>query len=332
MGAVRNTGHRMSSRSLESQLGIGIPILQAPIGSMSSPQLAAAVSNAGAMGSIALTWCEPGKAARQVAATRALTRAPFFGNFVLSFPPASLAASLDAGLPVVTFSWGLPGNLVNDVRARGALIGIQVGTAEGARRALDGGCDFLVCQGVEAGGHVQSSKPLSELLSAVLDLAGDVPVVAAGGLADGGDIGRVLRAGAAGAMLGTRFVASVESLAHADYKRALVEAGSADTAMSGCFDGGWPYALHRVLRNVTLADWEAAGCPPAGARPGEGDVVATFPGGEVIRRYDDSPPRHDAQGSVLECCLYAGAGVGKIRDVRPAAQLVEELWRDARAP
>jgi nitronate monooxygenase len=322
----------MGGGSLEAKLGIGIPILQAPIGSLSSPQLAAAVSNAGAMGSIALTWCRPEQAARQVAATLALTKKPFFGNFVLSFPPAALAASLDAGLPVVTFSWGLPGKLVSGAHARGARVGVQVGTAEGARRARDEGCDFLVCQGVEAGGHVQSSMPLPDLLAAVVALAGDVPVVAAGGLADGRDIARVLRAGAAGAMLGTRFVASVESLAHPEYKQALVEARSADAAMSGCFDGGWPYALHRVLRNATLGDWEAAGCPPAGGRPGEGDIVATFPDGAVIHRYDDAPPRQDARGKVLDCCLYAGIGVEKVRDVRPAGQLVEELWREACAP
>ena len=305
------------------------PIIQAPIGSLASAKLVAAVSNAGGLGSLALTWSDADAAARLVAAVRRRTRAPFIANFVLSFAPASLAAALEAGVPIVTFSWGMPGTLVRTVHSFGAAVGVQVGTVDGARRALQQGCDFLICQGVEAGGHVQASLPLRALLPGVAAEAGPVPLIAAGGLADGADVAAALALGASGAMLGTRFVASAESDAHPAYKAALLSARDDATALTGCFEGGWPYALHRVLRNATLTDWEAAGCPPVGRRPGEGDIVARDESGTPVRRYDDTPPKAGMRGEILACCLYAGTGVARITELRSAAALVTELWRDA---
>jgi len=112
---------------------------------------------------------------------------------------------------------------------------------------------------------------------------------------------------------------------HHAYKAALIASHSSDTALTACFDGEWPNALHRVLRNATLASWEAAGCPPPGRRPGEGDVVARQETGAVILRYNDAPPNSGMQGDVMACCLYAGAGVGKITEVISAGILVKHL-------
>jgi nitronate monooxygenase len=300
-------------------------IVQAPIGSLASVELVSAVSNAGGLGCLALTWTEAQRAGRLVAAVRSKTSAPFAANFVLAFEPRALPAVLEAGVPVVTFSWGLPGDLVKSVHSFGAAAGVQVGTVEGAKRALEQDCDFIICQGIEAGGHVQSSTPLRELLPRIVAVAGTVPVVAAGGLADRADVAEVKSLGARAAMLGTRFVASAESHAHSAYKEALLGASAQDTALTGCFDGGWPYALHRVLRNATLVNWEAAGCPPSGHRPGEGDIVARLKTGSPVRRYDDMAPNADMSGDFVDCCLYAGMGVGKITEVRPAGVLVKEL-------
>jgi nitronate monooxygenase len=302
-------------------------IVQAPLGGLASAELVVAVCNAGGLGTLALTWTEPQLAAQLVRTVRARTASAFAANFVLSFEPLALASALEAGVPVVTFSWGLPQALIDTVRSFGAALGIQVGSVEGARRALDAGCDFIICQGVEAGGHVQSSTPLQQLLPAIVAEARDIPVVAAGGLADRADVVRVRSLGARAAMLGTRFVASTESTAHPSYKEALVAAGPGQTALTGCFDGGWPYALHRVLRNATLATWEAAGCPPSGHRPGEGDVVGTDQSGDVVRRYDDAPPRADMSGDIQQGCLYAGSGVHKITAVDCARDIVTDLAR-----
>lgn len=313
---------------LHRLLGVEIPIVQAPIGSLASPELAAQVSNAGGLGSLALTWTNPLGAAALIANFRRRSARPLCANFVLAFEPVGLNNVLEAGVPVISFSWGLPGPLVKRVRSFGALVGVQVGSAEGAKRALEEGCDFLIAQGVEAGGHVQSSTALPELLPMIVELAQHTPVIAAGGLVDGADIAAVLRLGASGAMLGTRFVASNESRAHQDYKNALVDAQAKDTVLTGCFDGGWPHAQHRVLRNSTFTSWEAEGCLPAGRRPGEGDLISARNDVTIIR-YEDVPPDRDMSGDVLACCLYAGCGVGKIKSIEAAGVLVRGLWREA---
>jgi len=284
------------------------------------------------MGAMALTWTAPDVAAAGVRQVRAaVDERPFQVNFALAFAPMALPAALEAGAPVVTFSWGDPAPFVPQVRAAGARFGVQVTNVAGAQRALDLGADFLICQGVEAGGHVQSTTPLWDLLPRIVAIAGDVPVVAAGGIGDGAGIARALSLGAAGAMLGTRFVATQESRAHAAYKQALVRAEAKETALTVCFDGGWPQAAHRVLRNPTLEAWEAAGCPSPGGRPGEGGVVATTAGGEPIFRYEDTAPRAGMTGRVDEMCLYAGTSCAAVRDVPPAAALVALLWAECDA-
>jgi NAD(P)H-dependent flavin oxidoreductase YrpB (nitropropane dioxygenase family) len=227
----------------------------------------------------------------------------------------------------------LPGiEQIRIVHSHGAQVGVQIGTADAAKRAIDEGCDFIICQGVEAGGHVQSSIPLDVLLAAVLEMTAEVPIVAAGGIVDAADVSRVLAAGADGVMLGTRFVATPESRAHPDYRNAIVAAAAGDTALTRCFDGGWPDALHRVLRNPTLQRWEDDGRPTAGKRTGEHDVVAKSARGHEILRYDDTPPANDMTGDVLACPLYAGTGVSRIRSILPAAEVVRTLGRAWQVP
>jgi NAD(P)H-dependent flavin oxidoreductase YrpB (nitropropane dioxygenase family) len=308
-----------------------IPIFQAPTGSIAGPELAAAVSAAGAVGAMALTWTAPEVAAEYVRRVRAQTPNPFLVNFALAFPPTALPAALEAGAPIITFSWGDPAPYLPQVRAASAIVGIQVTNAAGARYAAELGADFLICQGIEAGGHVQSTTPLWELLPRVVQAAGNLPVVAAGGIGDGGGIARALSLGAAAAMLGTRFVATRESGADDDYKRRLVAATAGETALTVCFEGGWPYAAHRVLRNSTLERWEAAGCPPVGQRPGEGDAVAATQDGRPIFRYEDTAPRTGMTGEIEAMCLYAGTSCEAIRDVAPAAEIVARLWRECRS-
>ena len=298
-----------------------LPIWQAPTGSIAGPELCTAVSLAGGMGGLGLTWTSPGVAAEAVREVRASVGGrPFQGNFALAFPPAALEAALEAGLPVVTFSWGDPAPWLALCRSFGATVGVQVANLVGARRMADLGADFLVVQGVEAGGHVQSTTPLDDLLPPIVALG--LPVVASGGLADGADVRRVLAQGATGAMLGTRFVATRESRAHRAYKQALL--AGRETALTGLFDGGWPHAPHRVLRNSTLEAWEAAGCPAPGTRPDEGETLGHAPGGAILR-YEDTAPRSGFTGDIEAMCLYAGAGVSRIGDLPSAGDLVRRL-------
>ena len=315
------------------EYGLRVPIVQAPTGSIAGPELAIAVANAGAMAALALTWTPAEEAARLVRQVRAGTDGPFLANFALAFPPDSLDAALDAGVPIVTFSWGDAAPYVERVHAAGAKVGIQVTNMLGAYRAVHFGADFLVCQGVEAGGHVQSNTKLAEILPRIVNAANGVPVIAAGGIATGEQIAAVLKNGAA-ASLGTRFVATQESRAHCGYKGLLRSSETADTApketaLTVCFQGGWPYAAHRVLRNGALDVWEAAGSPPVGQRPGEGEIIARTASGEPIFRYDDTAPRQGMSGDIAAMCLYAGTGVGAITDIPPAAELIARLWEDA---
>jgi nitronate monooxygenase len=310
------------------QFGLDVPIFQAPTGSIAGPELCAAISQAGAMGAMALTWADPDVAVAQVRQVRAVTDRPFLVNYVLKSPPRSLDAVLEASVPIIAFSWGDAAPYAKSVHHAGALLGVQVTNVEGAQHALDIGADFLICQGIEAGGHVQSTMPLWELLPLVVKAAGNVPVVASGGIGDGAGIAKALSLKASSAMLGTRFVATQESRAHEDYKQRLVESKAGESALTVCFDGGWPYAAHRVLRNRTLSDWEAVGCPPPGQRPGEGEITAKTPSGEAIVRYEDTAPRVGFAGTVLEMALYAGTSCGAIHDLPPARELIARLWAE----
>ena len=311
--------------------GQSVPIMQAPIGSAATTALASAVSRAGALGGLALTWADAKEAASAVTELRTATEGrSFFGNFVLHFPCNGFDAALEAGLPIITLSWGIDAGKVARAHRAGALVGIQVGSASGVRKALDAGADFLIAQSNEAGGHVQSTTAAQDLLPSVLSEAAGLPVIFAGGIANGEGVARAIVAGAAGVALGTRFVATVEAAAHDAYKSALVAASAKDTVFTNCFDVGWPFAMHRVLRNDTLTEWEASGCPQAPNRPGEGEVVFQR-GGETFPRYSDTPPMPGAVGSLQSACLYAGTGVGDIQSVEPAAALVARLETDLTA-
>jgi nitronate monooxygenase len=319
-----------ATRRLLSQFGLQYPIFQAATGSNSSPDLAIAVSSAGAMGGMALWPFSPDEASARVAKVRSATGKLFFVNYALAHEPKSLPAALEAGAPIVQFSWGMPArHLVAAVRAASAKLGIQVTSADSARAALDLGADYLVCQGTEAGGHVQANSRLLETLPQVLEEAKGMPVIAAGGIGNGAGIRAVLSAGASGAMLGTRFVATQENSAHEEYKNALLRAQKGDTVLTVCFEGGWPNATHRVLRNGTFVRWDGAGCPPVGKRPGEGDVLAMRPDGRTVLRYATSSPLASFAGSqLLDCALYAGEGVGAVRDIPAAGDLVLRLWNE----
>ena len=306
--------------------GLTVPILQAPIGGAAPPELVQAVSHAGAMGSLALTWTPFTEAADQIATLNA-TGLPYFTNFVLRFGTSGPRAALRHRPPCITLSWGCDAETIALAHELGIRVGVQVGSAAGAAAAIAAGADFVIAQGMEAGGHVQSTTPLARLLPAVLATAGQVPVVAAGGIASAGQIAACLKQGAQAVMMGTRFVATRESSAHPDYKQALVAAGSDDTSFTLCFDLTWPFALHRVLRNATLEAWEAAGHPAPPFRPGEGEVLF-HQNGQPVLRYSDDTPHASAAGDVQGGSLYAGTGVGFIDKVEPAGAVVARLWAE----
>jgi nitronate monooxygenase len=313
------------SRALLNRFNLVYPIFQAAPG---GEELAAAVANSGAMGAISLTWNSPDDAFDLVSRMNEATKRNYYANFVLHFEPISLDKALEAGCPNVQFSWGIPSkSVVTKIRKAGAGLGIQVSSRLNALKSLEREPDFLICQGVEAGGHVQATSSLSNSLQEVLDVAGDVPVLASGGMSTGHDIRTALNAGASGAVLGTRFMATQESHAHDTYKSRLLEAREDSTVYTICFNRDWN-ATHRVLRNKTVRDWEAEGCPVRGHKPGEDDVVANHPDLGPVMRYETVPPLNGHAGALEEMAMYAGQGVGKVNDLPTAQELIERLWKE----
>jgi NAD(P)H-dependent flavin oxidoreductase YrpB (nitropropane dioxygenase family) len=164
----------------------------------------------------------------------------------------------------------------------------------------------------------------------VVDAVGPVPVIAAGGIADGRGLAAALALGASGVWIGTRFLASKEAAIHPRYRQLVLQATEDDTVyLEELFNVGWPKAPHRVLRNSTVAAWEAAGHPATGQRPGEGEVVATSKSAGPIVRYRSYTPGPDAEGDIDALSLWAGQSAALVRKIQPAAEIVREIESEA---
>jgi NAD(P)H-dependent flavin oxidoreductase YrpB (nitropropane dioxygenase family) len=296
------------------------------------PTLAAAVSNAGGLGMLALWRADIETMRRQIRETRALTPRPFAVNLVLEFPQEErLAVCLDEGVRIISFFWRDPASLVPRAKAGGALVLHTVGSAIDAKRAVDCGVDIVVAQGWEAGGHVRGMVATMPLVPAVVDAVRPTPVVAAGGIADGRGLAAVLALGAAGAWIGTRFLASHEAAIHRRYQELLLRASETDTIyLDNLFDVRWPNAPHRTLRNETVEAWEAAGRPASGRRPREGEVIATSRSSGPIVRYQSYTPGPDVEGDIDALSLWAGQSVGLVSKLQPAREIVREIAEEAR--
>jgi nitronate monooxygenase len=311
------------STALRELLGIERPIVQAPMSDITG--LAAAVSNAGALGMVTLTWsADAGAVVRE---TAALTARPFGGNFVLtSDHHRDLDQALEAGLKIVSFMWGDPSGYVKAVHDAGGIVLHTVGSAEEARRSVAAGVDVIVAQGWEAGGHVWGRVATLPLVPAVVDAVTPVPVIAAGGIGDARGVAAVLALGAQAAWLGTRFLLAEEMPIHEDYRRRLIAAAETDSQWyPNLYDVGWPDSPHRALRNSTATAWEAAGRPPDDQRPGHGDVIAHFGSGEAIVRYEPAPPMAGTTGDIEALSMWAGQSVALARQPQSAAEIVAEL-------
>ena len=313
-----------------SLLGIQYPIVQAPIGGASTPELAAAVSNAGALGTLSITWRAMSDVTNLLRRLANLTDRPFGANVVLEWPQEErISLALEAGARIVWTFWGDARPHVGRIKEAGAFSIHTVGSAEEAKEAAAAGVDIVVAQGVEAGGHLRGTLPWKKLLTRVLERVPDLPVLVAGGIADGRDMALAISAGAAGVVLRTRFVCSSESSAAPAYQKAISDAKDGDTLLTSVFDKGWPNAPHRVLRNSTVRMWESAGRPQSGARPGEHDEVAVGPDGSAIERYSAVLPTTSLSGDHEALALFAGETSARIGDVKPASAIVEQLVREA---
>jgi nitronate monooxygenase len=249
---------------------------------------------------------------------------------VLEWDPAErLAIALDEAVRIVSFFWGDPAPWVDRVHEAGGIVLHTVASAAEARRAAAAGADAVVAQGWEAGGHVWGEVSTLALVPRVVDAVDPLPVVAAGGIGDGRGLAAVLALGAGAAWMGSRFLLAAEAATHPFYQERIITAEETSTAYNVLYDVGWPNAPLRALRNSTWEAWRAAGEPPPGARPGEGETVATGEDGRAIERYSNDAPVVGASGDIAAMALYAGQGVGLARRVQLAADIVREVAAEA---
>jgi nitronate monooxygenase len=291
------------------------------MGGFSTPELPVAVSEAGGVGMIGGVMLPAAAIAEILAEIGRRTEEPFGVNFLVPFVDRQAVEAAASLVRVVDFFYGDPdASLVEAVHAGGALAGWQVGSVEEARAAEEAGCDFVIAQGIEAGGHVRGRLGLLALLPLVLE-AVPVPVLAAGGIATPRAVAAALAAGADAVRIGTRFVASTESPADPTYVQALLAAKAEDAILTDVFSVTWPDAPHRVLRSSLEA-----------ADAFEGEVVGELEmGGQKlpVARHSVVCPAGTVTGEVPAMALYAGQSVGAIDAVEPAGEIVRRLAQGA---
>ena len=294
------------------------PILQAAIWPATSPELVAAVSNAGALGTVAGIFSSADGLRAQIERVRELSDRPFVVNHVVSsLDEDAFQATLDARPAGVSFALGDPGELVERAHAAGAKAIQQVHTVSQAREAAALGVDVVIAQGSEAGGQgMAGGIGTMALVPQVVDAVAPIPVLAAGGVADGRGLAAALVLGAAGANVGTRFLASEEAGADESWKQRILAAESEHTVRfetwgaivpppgPGAYD-----VVPRVIRTDFVTEWET--------RPTEAAAESERLLGEIMAAV--------REGRAHELLPFTGQTAGLIADVRPAAKIVEEL-------
>ena len=303
-------------------LGIEHPVFNASMAGTAGGALAAAVSNAGGFGMIGGT--SAGGAAwlrEQIAIARAQTARPFGVGFISSFPDTAelMAVALEAGVAAINHSFADPAPFVPAAHAAGAKVFTQVQSLAGAIRAAEAGVDVIIAQGGEAGGHAGHTGTFA-LLPAIVDVVAPIPVVAAGGIADGRGFAAALMLGAEGIWMGTRFVASPEWGGQTWEQAAVLAATADDTIQTSVydrlFDRPFPAGIDdRMVLNAFIAQWQ-------------GNDTEVTPGNQALQ---DVVRRAEEQGDLSIAGVSAGVSAGLIAATQPAAEIVQAIVRDAEA-
>lgn len=330
------------------EVGIESPIFSVGFGISAGPELVSTVSDAGGCGVLGGSGLPAEEIRRRIACVRELTDRPFGVNVIIAeleqphsseedraFVREQITAVVEERAPLLVLFWGDPAPFVEEAHRDGVKVFVQVGSVAEAEAAAAAGVDAVIAQGIEAGGHVRGTTSIWELLPAAVEAVKPVPVLASGGIGNGAGLARALRLGAQGVSLGTRFVASEEAWIHPVYKQRVVDSSAEDTFYGELFDVWWPDAPHRVLRkNKTFEEWDAAGRPPPGDRPGEGMPIGTSrrPWGEYQwPRYAPGMVTPDFDGDPEYAPMWAGESCSVVNDVKPAGVIVRDLVREAEA-
>ncbi len=302
-------GNTQTSNRFCALVGVERPLQQASMTRVSTSALVAAVSNAGALGMVAVGRSPVAQVMSQLDELEVLTSKPFGAGFIVRFLNRETLESVAERVRVLEFFYEWPdASLV----LPGTITGWQVGTVDEAKAAVDVGCAFVIAQGVEAGGHVRSTVPLNALLDAVRSSV-DVPIIAAGGIGTAADVRAAFALGADAVRIGTRFLGASEVDIHPLYRSALIEAVADDAQYTDLFSVGWPDAPQRVLASAISAA-RADGLDPVGHL-----------GNSPLPRRGTTPPVTATTGHIEAMALYAGRSVGSVTGISPAAQIIDEL-------
>ncbi len=307
---------------LTDLLDIEYPIMLAGMGGVSYHRLVAAVSEAGGIGTLGASTMRDGELAVEIAGVKALTKKPF-GVDLLTAIPAQVERGIrdviDGGARVFVAGLGVPREVIDLLHSKNILVGSMCGKVRHAISAVESGCDFVVAQGTEAGGHTGTVATMA-LVPQVVDAVGaNVVVVAAGGLFDGRGLAAALALGADGVWIGTRFIATPEARAVNGYKEALIATGEDGTVITRSYTG----KTCRVVRNSWTNEFEAN---PQNLKPFPAQAVASMQAGANHLGYPEG-----TEVDVDREFMPAGQGTGAIHDLVPAGVLVQRMIDEAEA-
>src|SRR5215468_5199982 len=328
----------MIQTRLTREYALTAPFVSAGMAFLAMPPLVAAVSNAGGLGMLAPGPVPPMALKQLIHATRQLTIRPFGVDFIVEttgFGPLTeeqhVEVCIEERVPVVVFFWHLPPvSWIQRLKSSGTKVWLQAGSLERAQEAVAAGIDAIVAQGSEAGGHNQGAAGLFTLLPVMTGKL-SVPVIAAGGIADGRGVAAALALGAEGVWVGTRLIASQEANAHQEYKRRVVAARESDIARTCLFGPEWPDAPMRVIRNRVVNEWTGRDTktPP---QPDPPEFIGTTRHGDQeyrMPKFAAILPTPETTGDFEEMCLAAGESAGLVHEIKPAAQIVTEMMNEA---
>jgi nitronate monooxygenase len=301
-------------------LGIEHPVISAPMAGVADANLASAVSQAGGLGMIGASLQPPEWLREQIEIVRSRTDRPFGVGFITSSDDTDvlMEIALEHRVPVLSHSFADPTAHIREAKRIGLKTVVQVQTVAQARRAAEAGADAITAQGMEAGGHTGFVSGTLPLVPAVIDVVGDIPVVAAGGIADGRGLAAVLMLGGEGVWMGTRFVASLEAVGDSFGKQAVVEKGTDDFILTRVYDivtdAPFPDDIgERILRNVFTDTWHGR----------EDEVTARK--SELLAQLQAAKEAEDR--SVAR--VLAGNSAGLVHDIEPAGTIVRRIVGEA---
>jgi enoyl-[acyl-carrier protein] reductase II len=299
------------------RLGIQYPVILAGMGGVSMHKLVAAVSNAGGLGVIGAATLDAEGLRREIRKTRELTGKPFAVDLLAPIPDMirpQMRVFFDEGVKVFVAGLAVPQDFIDEMHERGVTVIVMIGKVRHAVKAERAGADIVAAQGTEAGGHTGEVGGMA-LIPQVVD-AVKIPVLAAGGIADGRGLVAALALGAQGAVIGTRFIATPEAQASPAYRRAILQSSESDTVRTRCYTG----KPARTIRNPYNEAWER-----------KGDQIKPFPMQVMISVQEGVMDYAGlrGEGDPDRDFMPAGQGLGLIRDIKPAAEVMQDIIREA---